>query len=220
VLFDKVPSSKIEAIKSYGVDTVLLPFEEARKWFLGNGWEQEPYTFIHPWFNHEFRAGNGTIGLEILADMPDVDTVYVPVGGGGLMCGVGAILKQLKPSMRVVGVQPEVTPALSEAFKTGKGFEMILEETISDISAPIRDEIYPLLREVVDDVVLVSEKEIKKAMKHLILRNKMVVEGAGALAVAAALQESFEVRGKSVSIVFGGSINSDKLVSIINDPDL
>jgi threonine dehydratase len=152
--------------------------------------------------------------------MPDVDTVYVPVGGGGLMCGVGAILKELKPSMRVVGVQPEASPALSEAFKTGKGVEMIHGETISDISAPIRDEIYPLLREVVDDVVLVSEKEIKKAMRHLILRNKMVVEGAGALAVAAALQESFKVRGKSVSIVSGGSINSDKLVSIINDPDL
>lgn len=220
VLFDSVPTSKIEAIKSYGVEAIVLPWEEARSWFLGHGWEQEPYTFIHPWFNHEFRAGNGTIGLEIIADIPDVDTVYIPVGGGGLICGVGSVLKELKPSIRVVGVQPEVSPALDEAFKVGKGVKTIIGETISDISAPILDEMYPLLRQVVDDVVLVSEKAIKKAMKHLMLRNKLVVEGAGALSVAGAVQESLEVRGKAVCIISGGSIDTDKLVAILNDPTL
>lgn len=220
VLMDSVPVSKIEAIKSYGVEAIVLPWEEARSWFLGHGWEQEPYTFIHPWFNHEFRAGNGTIGLEIIADIPDVDTVYIPVGGGGLICGVGSVLKELKPSIRVVGVQPEVSPALDEAFKVGKGVKTIIGETISDISAPILDEMYPLLRQVVDDVVLVSEKAIKKAMKHLMLRNKLVVEGAGALSVAGAVQESLEVRGKAVCIISGGSIDTDKLVAILNDPTL
>lgn len=219
VLFDSVPTSKLESIKSYGVETIVLPFEEARNWFLGHGWEQESYTFIHPWFNHDFRAGNGTIGLEILADLPDVDTVYIPVGGGGLMCGVGSVLKELKPSVRVVGVQPEVSPALKMAFKIGRGVEPIMGETISDISAPIRDEMYPLLKQVVDDVVLVSEKEIKKAVKHLMLRNKLIVEGAGALSVAAAVQESGDARGKVVCILSGGSINTDKLIDIINDPN-
>jgi threonine dehydratase len=218
-LSERVPESKIEAIKSYGVETVILPFESLRKLLYDKSWEQEPYTFIHPWFNHEFRAGNGTIGLEIVADLPDVDTVYIPVGGGGLMCGVGSIIKQLLPSVRVIGVQPVVSPTLSEAFKIGKGLMMIRGETISDINAPVMDEIYPLLREVVDDIVLVSENEIKKVMKHLILRNKMVVEGAAALSVAAALQEPYEVRGKSVCIISGGSINTDKLVDIIINPN-
>jgi threonine dehydratase len=217
---DTVPASKIEAIKSYGVDTILLPSEEMRSYVLGHGWESEPYTFIHPWFDHDLRAGNGTIGLEIIADLPDVETVYIPVGGGGLICGVGSALKELKPSIRVVGVQPEVSPALYEAFQKGGGVMTIRGETISDISAPIMDEMYPLLRQIVDDFGLVSEKAIKKAMKQLMLRNKLIVEGAGALSVAAAVREPFEKRGKSVCLLTGGSIDTDKLVVILNDPSL
>jgi len=219
-MHESVPASKIEAIKSYGVETIILPYEEMRSYVLGHGWESEPYAFIHPWFDHDFRAGHGTIGLEIIADLPDVETVYIPVGGGGLICGVGSALKELKPSVRVVGVQPEASPALYEAFQKGGGVWTIRGETISDISAPIVDEMYPLLRQVVDDVVLVSEKSIKKAMKHLMLRNKLIVEGAGALSVAAAVREPSEKRGKSVCILTGGSIDIDKLVAILNDPKL
>jgi threonine dehydratase len=220
VLHDSVPASKIEAIRSYGVETIVLPMEEMRSFVLGYGWEREPYAFIHPWFDHDLRAGHGTMGLEIIADLPDMETVYIPVGGGGLICGVGSTLKQLKPSVRVVGVQPEACPALYESFQKGRGVMMPMSETISDIAAPITDEIYPLLRQVVDDVILVSEKAIKKAMKHLMLRNKLVVEGGGALSVAAAVQEPLEKRGKAVCILSGGSIDTDKLVAILNDPSL
>jgi len=222
VMRDTVPSSKIEAVKSYGVEAILLPYEEMRSFVLGHGWEREPYAFIHPWHDHDFRAGNGTIGLEIIADLPDVETVYIPVGGGGLICGVGSTLKELKPSIRVVGVQSEACPALHEAFQADKGVQITARETICDGNAVplITDEMYPLLRQVVDDVVIISEKAVKKAMKHLMLRNKLIVEGAGALSVAAAVREPFEKRGKSVCILTGGSIDTNKLVAILNDPSL
>jgi len=223
VMHESVPASKIEAIKSYGVETIILPYEEMRSYVLGHGWESEPYAFIHPWFDHDFRAGHGTIGLEIIADLPDVETVYIPVGGGGLICGVGSALKELKPSVRVVAVEPEACPALYESFQAGKGgFWITVGETICDgVVAPfITEELYPLLRQVVDEVMLISEKAVKKTMKHLMLRNKMIVEGAGALSAAAAIQESFEERGKAVCIVTGGSIDTDKLTSILNDPSL
>ena len=220
VMRDSVPQNKIDAIKSFGVDTILFPLEEMRGYVLGHGWKQESYSFIHPWFDPYVRAGHGTIGTEILGDMPDVDTVYIPVGGGGLICGVGAVLKELKPSIRIIGVQPEVSPTLSESFKAGKGLMSILGDTIADTTAPIVDEMYPLLKQVVDDVVLVSEKEIKRALKRLMLRNKLVVEGAGAMSVAAALKEPFKDRGKAVCILSGSSIDTEKLVAILNDPSL
>ena len=223
IMSEMVPASKIEAIKSYGVDAIILPSEEMRSYVLEHGWKREPYAFIHPWFDHDLRAGHGTIGLEIIADLPDVDTVYIPVGGGGLICGVGSALKELKPSVRVVAVEPEACPALYESFQAGKGgFWITLTETICDgVAAPfITNEMYPLLRRVVDEVLLVSEKAVKKAMKHLKLRNKMIVEGAGALSVAAAIGESFEDHGKAVCLVTGGSIDTDKLIAILNDPSL
>ena len=151
-----------------------------------------------------------------------MDTVYVPVGGGELICGVGSALKQLKPSVRVVGVEPEACPALYESFQAVKGVEITMRGTICDgVAVPlITDEMYPLLRQVIDDVVLVSEKAVKIAMKHLMLRNKLIVEGAGALSVAAAVREPFEERGKAVCLVTGGSIDIDKLVAILNEPSL
>ena len=222
VLPDSVPASKLEAIKSYGVKPIILPYEECISYIREHGWEREPYTFIHPWFNYDLRAGNGTIGLEIIADQPDVDTVYVPVGGGGLICGVGSALKELKPSVRVVGVTPEACPALYGSFQAGKVVEMTMGETICDgVAVPmITEEMFPLLRKVVDDVVLVPEKEVKKAIKHLALRNKLIVEGAGALSVAAAVREPLEERGKTVCLLTGSSINVDKLVAILTDAGL
>lgn len=222
LLPDSVPASKLAAIKSYGVEPILRQSDELFSYSMERGWEQEPYTFIHPWFNHDFRAGNGTIGLEIIADLPDVDTVYVPVGGGGLICGVGSILKELKPSVRVVGVEPEACPSLYMSFQAGNAVQITASETICDgVKVPwVTDEMYPLLKQVVDDVVLVSDKAVKKTLKHLMLRNKLIVEGAGALSVAAVVKEPFEERGKAVCILSGGSIDTDKLVAILNDPSL
>ena len=213
---------KIQAARSYGVVLDLFSKEEFNRYIIEKGWEKEPYAFIDPWANVDLMSGHGTIGLEILSDLPSVDSVFVPVGGGGLICGVGSALKALKPSMKVYGVVPLTYPALYESFKAGRPVEVPNLETICDgvASALITDEMYPLLREVIDEVVLVSESSVKKTIKRLALRNKVIAEGAGALSVAAALETRPEERGKSVCVVSGGNIDYSKLIGILSDPTL
>lgn len=222
VMPERVPASKIEEVRSYGTEPIIVSEEGLREYILGRGWEQEPYAFIHPWHNHAFRAGNGTIGLEIIADLPGVDTVFIPVGGGGLATGVGSALKALKPSVRVVGVESEACPALYESLRAGKAVAVDSGETICDgASVPfITDEMFPLLKRVLDDVVLVSERAVKKTVRRLMLGNKMIVEGAGALSLAAANEQTADERGKTVCLLTGGSIGIERLLKILNDPSL
>ncbi len=217
LLPDSVPAAKLEAIKHYGMEAVLVPMDELFNFIFEARWEQEPYSFLNPWADEKMIAGSGTIGLEIFHDMPDVDTVFVPVGGGGLISGIGSALKVLKPSLRVVGVQSEACPSLQATFETGRPTWVNAQTTICDGTAVpfIVDEMYPLLRQVVDEAVLVSEEAVKSAIKRLALRNKLIVEGSGALSVAAALSTPSEERGKTVCILSGGSIDSDKLKKII-----
>jgi threonine dehydratase len=221
IMPQSAPTSKVEASRAYGVTPVLLEAEPFWRYIQEAGWEGEPYAFIHPWTNRALMAGHGTIGLEIIADWPEVDTVYVPVGGGGLMGGVGSALKALKPSVRVVGVEPEGCPALHASFEAGEPVSVACSTMCDGVGVPfITEENYPLLREVVDEVALVPEKAVKAAIKRLALRNKIIVEGAGALSVAAALAAPADERGTAVCVVTGGSIDSDKLTAILNDSTL
>jgi len=217
LLPDSVPAAKLEAIKRYGMEAVLVPMDELINFIFEARWEQEPYSFLNPWADQKMIAGNGTIGLEIFHDMPDVDTVFVPVGGGGLISGIGSALKVLKPSLRVVGVQSEACSSLQATFEAERPTWVNAQTTICDGTAVpfIVDEMYPLLRQVVDEAVLVSEEAVKSAIKRLALRNKLIVEGSGALSVAAALSTPSEERGKTVCILSGGSIDFDKLKKII-----
>lgn len=219
---DTTPSIKIASMESYDMQVVKLPFDKLLEWFHEKGWERESYNFIHPWHNKDLQAGHGTMGLEIMADMPDVETVYVPVGGGGLISGVGNALKLLDPDVRVVGVESEACASLFASFDAGAAVEIKSSETICDGSnVPlITDEMYPLLRKVVDDSVTVSEKDVMKTMKVLMLKHKLIVEGSGALATTAALQEPLENRGKSACIISGGSIDTDKILKILTDTNL
>ena len=219
---DTTPSIKIETMESYGMEVVKMPFDEMVKWINEKGWEKEPNNFIHPWHNRDLQAGHGTMGLEILSDLPDVETVYVPVGGGGLISGVGNALKLLNPDVRVVGVESEACAGLYAAFAAGKAVQIHGSETICDGSnVPlITEELYPLLRKVVDDSVTVSEKDVKKTMKALMLKHKLIVEGSGALATAATLHEPVDGRGKSVCIISGGSVDTEKIISVLTDSSL
>lgn len=221
LLPDSVPSTKLEAIKRYGVKAVFVPMDELFNFIFEARWEQEPYSFLNPWADQKMIAGSGTIGLEIFHDMPDVETVYVPVGGGGLISGIGSALKALKPSLRVVGVQSEACPSLQATFKASKPTWVDAKSTICDGTAVpfVVDEMYPLLRKVVDEAVLVSEEAVRIAIKRLSLRNKLIVEGSGALSVAAALSTPSKERGKTVCILSGGSIDLDKLKKIIEMDD-
>ena len=215
---DTAPRTKIEAVRAYGATPVLVPREEVFRYLRERGWESEPYTFIHPWTNRAVMTGHGSIGLEILDDCPDVDRVFVSVGGGGLIAGVASALKALKSSVKVMAVEPQGCPSLHASFQAGRPVSVDCNTICDGVAVPyITQEMYPLLRELVDEVVLVSERDVKRAIRRLALQDKLVVEGAGALSVAAALAMSEDKRGKSVAVVSGGNIDGDKLAAILSD---
>ena len=217
MLPDTVPDNKLRAIRGYGVTPVTLPFEELILYMLEERWRGEPYCYLNPWGDAHMIAGSATIGLEIFGDLPQVDTVFVPVGGGGLAAGVGSALAALKPSTRVVGVQTEASPALQASFEKGHPVWVESRPTICEGAAVpiIVDEMFPLLREVIDEVAVVSEDAARAAIRLLALDNKLVVEGAGAVSVAAALATPQSQRGKSVCILSGGSISAERLIAAL-----
>lgn len=212
-----LPENKTTAITSYGVTPVRVTLDDLLAYMLEELWKKEPYTYLNPWGDPLMIAGHGTIGLEILEDEPDVDTVYVAVGGGALVCGIAAAVKALKPGVRVVGVQGQANPSLAASFQANGPLWIEHRPTVCDgASIPlVVAEMYPLLRELVDDVALVSEKSVKSAIKRLALGNKMVAEGAGAESLAAALEAPPEERGTAVCIISGGSIAAELLMTIL-----
>lgn len=218
VMPDSAPKTKIQAVKNYGGEPILVPMTELFRFLKEHQWEQEPYAFIHPWTNRNVMIGHGTIGLEIIDDLPDVDTVFVPVGGGGLIGGVGSAIKALNPSVRVLAVEPEGCASLAESFKQGRPASVDCRTICDGVAVPyMTEEVFPILREVVDDVLLVSDETVKLIVKRLALGNRMIVEPAGALSVAAALAMPPEERGRAVCILTGGSIDTGKLLNILAD---
>ncbi len=216
---ENAPASKIEAVRAYGGEAVLVPTAEVFRYLKEHGWRQEPYAFIHPWIEPNVMIGHGTMGLEIVTECPDVETVFVPVGGGGLMAGVGSALKALKSSVRVVAVEPEGCPSLHASLEAGRPATVDCppHKTICDgVAVPyITQEMFPLLRDLVDDAVLVSDDAVKAAMRRLAAGNKMVAEPSGALALAAALATLGPHHGPAVCIVTGGSIDPEMLAAIL-----
>ena len=214
---DTTPPVKVKAIKQYGVTPILMPFEQILDFVLNEGWKQEPYTWLNPWGDQMMITGNGTIALEILEDCPDVETVFIPVGGGGLMAGVGSVLKELKPSVQIIGVQAEACPALHAAFEQGAPLWVESQDTICEgVAVPfISDEIFPLLSKIIDKVVLISETSARKSINIIARQNNLVVEGSGGLSVAAALSIPQSQRGKSVCILSGSAIEPSTLADIM-----
>lgn len=216
VMPENAPQTKIDAVKAYGATPILVPGEELFRYMREHGWESEPYSFIHPWTDERVMTGHGSMALEIFQDRPDIQTVFIPVGGGGLIGGVASTLKQLNPNIRVVGVEPEDCCALHASFEAGHAMAAPCQTMSDGVAVPyLTDEMYPLLREVVDEVVLVSEEATKQAIRQLALENKMIVEGAGALAAAAAMKYPAQKRGLSVAIVTGGGVDMDKFVAMM-----
>lgn len=214
---DGAPQTKIDAVRAYGGTPVLVPVAEVFRFLKKHGWEAEPYAFVHPWTNRDVMTGHGSLGLEIVEDCPDVEAVYVPVGGGGLMGGVGTALKALRPEVRVVAVEPEGCPALHESLRRGEPAEVACDTICDGVAVPyITSEMFPILREVVDEVVLVSEERVKETIRRLALGNRMVVEPSAALPVAAAI-DAGPAGGPQVAIVTGGSIDAQKLLRILTD---
>lgn len=215
---ETAPTNKVRAIEAYGGEPVLVPGADVFRYMSEESWRDEDYAFIHPWRE---TAGSGTIGLEILDDMPDVRTIFVPVGGGGLIGGIGSAVRALRPDVRVVGVEPEGCCALTESLRAGSAQAVACKTICDGVAVPIMlPDVFELLREVVDDTILVSDRQAMAAVKRLALRDKLVAEPSGGLALAAALLMPEADRGKAVCIVSGGSIDAELLASIITDDTL
>ncbi len=218
IMPDTAPKTKIEAVRRYGGEPVLLPIAVLFDFLRERGWEREPYAFVHPWINRDLMIGHGSLGLEIVEDCPDVDTVFVPVGGGGLMGGVGSAIKALKPSARVIAVEPKGCPSLHESLRQGRPATVACRTICDGVAVPyMTDEVFPILREIVDDAVLVSDDDVRRTIRDLALRDRIVVEPAGALAVAAARATPPGERGRAVALVTGGSIDTNTFVEILQN---
>ncbi len=213
---DSAPRSKVEAMRALGGMPILVPVADVFAYLKEHRWEDEPWAFVHPWTSRNVMTGHGTMGLEIVAALPEVDTVYIPVGGGGLLGGVGSALKAAKPSLRVVAVEPGGCPSLHAAIAAGHPVDVDCETICDGVAVPyITEEMFPLLSDLADEVVLVSEDEVKQTIRCLATRAHLVAEGAGALATAAALRTPVADRGRTVCIITGGSIDADKLGMIL-----
>ncbi|MCM1110828.1 MAG: threonine ammonia-lyase [Clostridium sp.] len=213
------PISKIQATRALGAEVCLVPgvYDDAYAKALELK-EKHGYTFVHPFDDPKVIAGQGTIGLEILEEMPDVDAVIVPVGGGGLISGVAFALKTLKPDIKVYGVQAEGAPSMVESVKEGERVRLDNVSTIADGIAVKEPGVntFEMCQRYVDDIVTVSEDEIAAAILALIEQHKLVSEGAGAVSVAAAMFNKVPVKGKKVvCLVSGGNIDVTSLNRVI-----
>ena len=202
------PMSKIEATKNYGAEVCLVPgvYDDAYAKAIQLR-DEFGYTFIHPFDDPKVIAGQGTIGLEILEQMPDVEAVIVPIGGGGLISGVAFAIKTLRPEIKVYGVQSSGAPSMAASLQEGAIQHLNSVSTIADGIAVKEPGVntFELCNRYVDEVVTVSDEEIAAAILALIEQQKLVAEGAGAVSVAAAMFNKVPIKGKkTVCLVSGG----------------
>lgn len=216
---DIAPISKVEATRGYGAKVELVDgiYDDAYKRACQIK-EEKNMTFIHPFDDADVIAGQGTIGLEILEQLQDVDSVVVPIGGGGLISGIAFVIKMLKPSCKVYGVQAEGAPSMFESVKEKQNSELKSVSTFADgIAVKKPGEItYELCCNYVDEIVTVTDDETAAAILALMEKQKLVAEGAGAVAVAAVMFDKIETRNKKVvCIVSGGNIDVNILSRVI-----
>lgn len=216
---DGAPISKVEATKALGAEVCLVKgaYDDAYAHALRLQ-QESGMTFIHPFDDDEVIAGQGTIGLEILDQLADVDAVICPVGGGGLISGVAYAIKTLNPQVKVYGVQAENAPSMAQSMREGEAITLNTVATFADGIAVKHpgDTTFAMVRDYVDDVVTVSEDEIAAAILALMEKQKLVAEGAGAVSVATAMFGKLPIQGKNVCcLVSGGNIDVNILSRVI-----
>ncbi|MDE6189958.1 MAG: threonine ammonia-lyase [Clostridia bacterium] len=216
---DGAPISKVEATRSYGAEICLVQgvYDDAYNRALKLK-DEKGYTFIHPFNDPDVIAGQGTIGLEILNQIDDLDAIVVPIGGGGLISGVAFAAKSLKPSIKIYGVQASGAPSMEKSFKSKKIVKLDNVHTIADgiaVKEP-GDLTFDIISKYVDDIVTVTDDEISAAILALIEKHKMVAEGAGAVSVAATMFGKIPTEGKKICcLVSGGNIDVTILSRVI-----
>ena len=216
---DGAPISKVEAPKSYGAEVCLVEgvYDDAYKKALQLR-DEKGYTFIHPFDDEDVIAGQGTIALELAEQLPNMDAVLVPIGGGGLISGMAYTLKTLYPNVKVYGVQAAGAPSMKKSVEDGQIEELPSVSTIADGIAVKKpgENTYALCSQYVDEIVTVSDDEISAAILALMEQHKLVTEGAGAVAVAAAMFGKVDLKGKkAVCLLSGGNIDVTILSRVI-----
>jgi threonine dehydratase len=220
VMPEHAPISKVKATERYGGRTVLhgADYDEAQA--KAHEIEAaEGRTYVHAFDDEKVMAGQGTIGLEIVEDCPDVDIVVVPVGGGGLISGIATAVKARKPDARVIGVQAEGAASLPDSLQAGEIRERESVNTIADgiATRKVGERPFAVIRERVDEVVTVTDEEIAVALTYLLERSKTLVEGAGAVSMAALLFEAFDYEAGEtiVPALCGGNIDTNQLTTVL-----
>ncbi|HEX8639975.1 MAG TPA: pyridoxal-phosphate dependent enzyme [Allosphingosinicella sp.] len=217
VAIETAPKNKLDRMRALGASIVPVSYEEAWRAAEAHAYDGMEGTFIHPFDNHDFIAGHGTMGLEILDDAPDVRTVIAAIGGGGLITGVGSAIKALRPDVRILGAEPETAAPYALSVREG-GPRRFTDWQASFVDGAggqsVTARMWERMRPVVDGAVTVSLHQTRAAMRLIADKARVIVEGAGALALAAALTgEAGE--GPIVCIVSGGNIDLAKFAELV-----
>ena len=220
VVPDHAPEAKLAAIERLGGRVVKVPYDEWWNIIITSHVDGVEGLFVHPVQDQAVMAGNGTIGLEILDDLPDPDAVVIPYGGGGLTVGIATAIKALRPGTKIFTAEPETAAALAAAFAAGHPAEVDYRPSFVDGSGSRRvlDSMWPLVAPLVDAALTIPVAEVAAAVRTLAERVRVIAEGAGALAPAAALSGRAGT-GKVVCVVSGGNLNLSKLAEILGGAD-
>jgi threonine dehydratase len=214
---EHAPQAKLAAIERLGGQVIKLPYDDWWNVIVTSHLDGVEGLFVHPVQGPGMMAGNGTIGLEILEDLPDPDAVVIPYGGGGLTAGIASAIRALRPQTRIITAEPETGAALAAALAAGHPVSVDYRASFVDGAGSRRvlDTMWPLVAPLVDDAVAIPVGEAAGAVRTLAERARVIAEGAGALAPAAALSGRAGT-GKVVCVVSGGNINLSKLAEILN----
>jgi threonine dehydratase len=217
VLPENVSQTKLNKIVKMGAEVRKVEFKAYSEIYRTRTFEGLDGIFVHAFSDPNIMAGTGTIGLEIIEDLPEVDTVFIPWGGGGLTCGIASAIKSINPNVKIIACEIESAAPLSASFKHGKAVTNAnySPSFVDGIGVPwVLPEMYELAKVLIDDVVVVSLDETVNAIKLLIENNCIIAEGAGSVSVAAALKINAGME-KIVCIVSGGNLDTEKLVKIL-----
>lgn len=219
LVMDTAPETKLRSIKRLGAAIVQATYEECWRTVEQHSSDRMRGQLVHPFDDDLFISGNGTIGLEIHEDVPDVDAVIAPIGGGGLIAGVGAALRELKPNVKIYAAEPETAAPLATSLAAGRAsaFEAWKPSFVDGAGGrSVIPTMWPLLKDVVADSIVVSLEDAARAMKTVADRVHVIMEGAAACAVAAALSPELSRRGhkKVVAIVSGGNIDLSRFAQL------
>jgi threonine dehydratase len=213
---DSAPAGKLAAIGKLGAQIQFLTEDEWWQIIVNSGHPGDPGVYVDAVRDPSAMAGNGTIGLEIIEQAPDVDTIIIPFGGGGLSCGIAAAIRAMKPDTRIIVAESDAAAPLTAALQAGRPVTVEMQPSfISGAGASsVLEEMWPLVSELVDDTVVVAVADVANAIRLLFERGKVIAEGAGAIALAAALADENKF-GKTVCVVSGGNIDPEVMAAIL-----